>query len=74
MPPENLRKVKDIAITLLETPVKAKEVPAGAVGMAGEVEHPFFSSRFLWNPEDTEHPFLDILSSDDAMQEGIRRY
>lgn len=38
------------------------------------VAHPFFSSRFLWNPNDTEHPFLDILSSDDAMQEALQRY
>ncbi len=71
---ENLRKVKDAAIVLLETPVKTTKLPLGDGGV-NEMElvvHPFFPSRFLWNPDNTEHPYLDILSSD--MQEAIQRY
>ncbi len=71
---ENLRKVKDAAIALLESPVKVTEKPLGNGATTELVQHPFFTSRFLWNPEDTEHPFLDILGSDDDMQEAVRRY
>lgn len=71
---KNLSKVKDIAAILLETQVKTTNMPLDNGGAIELVAHPFFSSRFLWNPNDTEHPFLDILSSDDAMQEALQRY
>lgn len=72
---ENLRKVKDVAIALLESPVKVTNMPLGNGSATELVQHPFFTSRFpCWNPEDTEHPFLDILSNDDDMQEAVRRY
>lgn len=74
---ENLRKVKDAAIALLETPVKTTKLPLGDGGLT-EIEmvvHPFFPNRFTCcNPKNTERPFLDILGSDDDMQEAVRRY
>lgn len=74
---ENLRKVKDAAIALLETPVKTTKLPLGEGGLT-EIElvvHPFFTGRFVcWNPDNAEHPHLDILGSDDDMQEALRRY
>ena len=44
---ENLGKVKDVAIALLETPVKTTKLPLGNGGV-NEMElvvHPFFPSR-----------------------------
>lgn len=74
MKKDNLRAAKDVAIALLETPVKTEIIPLENGGETGIVIHPFFSVRFLWNPDDAEHPFLDILSGDDAMQEALGRY
>lgn len=75
MKPENLRKVKDAAIALLETPVKTTNMPLGNGATMELVQHPFFPNRFVCcNPKNTERPFLDILGSDDDMQEAFRRY
>lgn len=72
---KNLRNVKDAAIALLETPVKVTEMPLGNGAAMELVQHPFFTNRFVcWNPDDAEHPHLDILGSNDDMQEAIRRY
>lgn len=58
---ENLRKVKDAAIALLETPVKTTNMPLGNGATMELVQHPFFTSRFAcWNPDNAGRPFLDI--------------
>lgn len=72
---ENLRIVKDVAIVLLEVPVKVRKLSSSNGKTVKLINHPLLPDRGRINaPEDKEQPFYSIMSSDAAMQKAIQRY
>lgn len=72
---ENLRIVKDVAIVLLEVPVKVRKLSLSDGKTVKLINHPILPDCGIINaPEDKEQPFYSIMSSDAAMQKAIQRY
>ena len=71
---ESFRKVKNLAINFLETPIEVRKLPLNSGEAIDLVVHPFFSNRLVYFAEDTEQPFHDILSNDASLQKAIRHY
>ena len=72
---ENLRIVKNVAIVLLEVPVKVRKLSLSNGKTAKLINHPILPDCGIINaPEDKEQPFYSIMSSDANMQKAIQRY